>query len=174
MKLETKDLVYIGVLTAICIVTTMLLMPLPTGGMFHLGSAALFTIGAVYGGLYAGLAGAIGSGIFDIVTGHTSYTIFSIIIKGLAGVTMGILTVGFSPITKQTPGTPLSRIFLAAIAASIVNAVGYFIAWGVVLNSWTVALTRLPATFITSGIGIGVTLLLAPQLQRLAKNILKK
>ena len=82
----TKDIIYIGLLSALCIVFTTIKVPLPTGAMVHLGTAALFSMASVFGGFYAGLAGAIGSGIFDLIMGHSQYTLFSIVIKGLAGV----------------------------------------------------------------------------------------
>lgn len=174
MKLSTKDVIYIGLLSAICIVATFILFPLPTGGMTHLGSAALFTIAAAFGGMYAGLAGAIGSGIFDLISGHTSYTLFSIIIKGLAGMAVGVLTVGMYPSAQNYPIVSRSKILLATIVGAIITAIGYFIAWAIVLDSIAVAATRLPATFITSGVGIIVALLLAPAIQKIAKHVFKK
>lgn len=62
MNLSIRDVIYVGVLSALCAIATTILIPLPTGGMVHLGSAALFTISALFGGIYGGLAGAIGSG----------------------------------------------------------------------------------------------------------------
>lgn len=76
MNLSVRDIVYIGVLSALCAIATSILIPLPNGGMVHLGSAALFTIGALFGGMYGALAGAIGSALFDLVMGHSAYTLF--------------------------------------------------------------------------------------------------
>ena len=75
----SKDLIYIGLLSDLCIVFKTIKVPLPTGAMVHLGSAALFSMASVFGGFYAGLAGAIGSGIFDIIMGHSQYTVFSMV-----------------------------------------------------------------------------------------------
>ena len=98
------------------------------------------------GGFYAGLAGAIGSGIFDLIMGHSQYTLFSIVIKGLAGVIVGVLTVGWRPsIPARSISTP--RILLAMLVGAIWTAAGYFVAWWVVLDSYIAAVTRLPASF---------------------------
>lgn len=75
MNLTVRDIIYIGMLSAICALATTFLIPLPGGGMVHLGSAALFTISALFGGLYGGLAGAIGSGLFDLVMENSVYPV---------------------------------------------------------------------------------------------------
>ena len=168
-KSTTKDIIYIGLLSALCIVFTTIKVPLPTGAMVHLGTAALFSMASVFGGFYAGLAGAIGSGIFDLIMGHSQYTVFSIVIKGLAGVIVGILTVGWR---HSLPARSIStlRILLAMLVGAVWTAAGYFVAWLVVLDSYIAAITRLPASFLTSGIGILVALLLIPILRRITSK----
>ena len=168
-KSTTKDIIYIGLLSALCIVFTTIKVPLPTGAIVHLGSAALFSIASVFGGFYAGLAGAIGSGIFDLIMGHSQYTVFSIIIKGLAGVIVGLLTVGWRP-SVLARSISIPRILLAMLVGAIWTAAGYFVAWWVVLDSYIAAVTRLPASFLTSGIGILVALLLIPILRRIPRK----
>ena len=169
MNSTTKDIIYIGLLSALCFVFTTLKVPSPTGAMVHLGTAALFSMASVFGGFYAGLAGAIGSGIFDLITGDFQYTAFSIVIKGLAGVIVGILTVGWRPpLPARSISTP--RILLAMLVGAIWTAAGYFVAWWVVLENYFAAVTRLPASFLTSGIGILVALLLIPILRRITSK----
>lgn len=169
MNTNVKDIIYIGLLSALCIVFTTIKVPLPTGAMVHLGSAALFSIASVFGGFYAGLAGAIGSGIFDLIMGHSQYTVFSIVIKGLAGVIIGLLTVGWRPSVPVRSVSTL-RLLFAMIVGAIWTATGYFVAWWVVLDSYIAAVTRLPASFLTSGIGILVSLLLIPLLRRIPRK----
>ena len=103
MKLTAKDIIYIGLLSALCAIATVINIPIPGGAMVHLGSAALFTSSILFGGLYGGLAGAIGSGLFDLVMGHSAYTVFSIIIKGLAGLIIGLIATGYRPPTVGIP-----------------------------------------------------------------------
>ena len=170
MKPTTKDIVYIALLAALCIVATIIRIPLPNGAMVHLGSAALFTTSAIFGGLYGGLGAAIGSAIFDIVTGHTAYTLFSFVIKGLCGIIIGYFTIGVLPPAVSTPRVGYARLLLALLLGAAWTALGYFIAWGIVIDSWTVALTMLPATFMTSGVGIVVAVLLYPKLYGLLKK----
>ena len=89
MKLNTRDIVYIGFIAALCAVATTIRIEIPGGAMVHLGSAALFTTSILFGGLYGGLGTAIGSALFDLFGGHTQYIIFSFFIKGIAGVIVG-------------------------------------------------------------------------------------
>ena len=44
MNSTTKDIIYIGLLSSLCIVFTTIKVPLPTGAMVHLVSAALFSM----------------------------------------------------------------------------------------------------------------------------------
>lgn len=172
MKLHTKDLIFIALSIALCIISTTILIPLPTGGMVHLGSAALFLIASIFGGLYGALTGAIASGLFDFLMGHMSYTLFSVIIKGLAGLVVGLMTVGFWP-PKNNQGYPsLARLLIAMIVGALVTAFGYFIAWYFVLGSLAAATAALPSSFLTSGVGIIIAILLVPQLQKPFRKLL--
>lgn len=172
MKFTTRDCVCIGAIAAICIVATTILIPLPTGGMVHLGSGALFTLSVLFGGFYGGIGAAIGSGLFDIVMGHMQYTLFSIFIKGIAGILVGTMATSFYAPTNRTPYPSFSKLLIALIVGAIWTAIGYFFAWWYVLGSATVAFTRLPASFLTSGVGIVIALLLIPRLQDRIRKIL--
>lgn len=168
MKLNTKDIIYISLLSALCAMATTIKVDLPNGAMAHMGSAALFTISSVFGGLYGGLAGAIGSGLFDLLMGHSAYTPFSIVIKGGVGLIVGLLTVGFRYQKRIKPS--MVRVILAMLLGAILTALGYLVAWAVVLGGWQAGIVRLPASFITSGVGIVVAIFLIPVLQRALKN----
>ncbi|MGI6705831.1 MAG: ECF transporter S component [Clostridia bacterium] len=63
-EFSIRDIVRIGMLAALCIVATMIKIPYGHGAMVHLGTAAIFTFAILFGGVYAGLAGAIGSAFF--------------------------------------------------------------------------------------------------------------
>lgn len=172
MKIRTKDCVYVGMIAAICVVATTILIPLPTGGMVHLGSAAVFTLSILFGGLYGGLGAAIGSGIFDVLMGHMQYTLFSIVIKGIAGILVGTIATSFYAPTLHTPYPKFSKLIIALIVGSIWTAFGYFIAWWYVLGSAYIAFAHLPASFLTSGVGIIITLLLVPSLQKKIRSMI--
>lgn len=164
MKLTIKDNVYIALLTAIVVVATSIHIPLPTGGMVHLGSATTFTIAILFGGIYSGIASAIGSAIFDLLYGHVQYTVFSIFIKGIAGFVVGYLTCGLLP---RKYNLNYKKIFLVLLLGAFINAFGYFLAWSFVLGSTEIALMKVPSSLITSSVAITITLILVPLLQKL-------
>lgn len=169
MKFSIRDIVYIGMLSAIMVLATFIFVPLPAGAMAHLGSAALFTISALFGGVYGGVSAALGSAIFDMLSGNYVYTLYSIVIKGLCGLLVGGMVVGLWPNAQKARQASLGKIFIAIILGAIWTAAGYFVAWANVLNSYDMAIVRLPASFITSGVGLLVAMLLIPALRNIRK-----
>lgn len=170
MKLAAKDVIYVGLLSALCAIATVINIPVPGGAMVHMGSAALFTSSILFGGLYGGLAGAIGSGLFDLVMGHSAYTVFSILIKGLAGLIVGCIATGYRPPKSLTPTASLWKITVALAVGTIWTAFGYFLAWWFVLKSVTVAFGNIPFSLITSAAGIVVAIILTPKLQKIVRR----
>lgn len=174
MKLGTRDIVYIGFIAALCAVATTIRIEVPGGAMVHLGSAALFTTSILFGGLYGGLGAAIGSALFDLFGGHTQYIVFSFFIKGLAGLIVGCMTSGYLPPSLNKPTASFGRILVALIIGSIWTAFGYFLAWWFVLESATVAASKIQYSLITSAAGIVVAIVLTPKLQKVVKQLLLK
>lgn len=161
-----KDMIYIGMLAAMCVIATSLKIPLPTGSMVHLGTAFIFTSAIVFGGVYAGLAAAVGSALFDLMMGFSPYTLWSFIIKGGAGFIAGIIAKGLWPDAQagnERPG--LWRAAAGCIVAAGWTLAGYMIAWRIVTGSLIVAVNNIPASLMTSGIGMVVALLLSPKVR---------
>ena len=96
-RLTIKDTITIGVLAGMCAIATSLKIPLGVGAMVHLGTAFMFTVAIVQGGVYAGLSAAIGSAFFDLLMGFSPYTPWSFFIKGIAGLLAGTIAHGLWP-----------------------------------------------------------------------------
>lgn len=171
-SLNTKDIIFIGMLAAICAIATTLKVPLPTGAMVHLGTAAIFIIAIAFGGVYAGLSGAIGSAFFDLLMGFSPYTLWSFVIKGGAGFIAGSVAKGMWPENGyyNSPRGWLKKAVLGCILASCWTLGGYILAWWQVLGSLTVALANIPASLLTSGVGMIVAFLLSPKIRKLANR----
>jgi uncharacterized membrane protein len=152
-KFSTRDLTMIGMLAALCVVGTTIKIPFGQGAMVHLGSAAIFTSGLLFGGVYAGLAGAIGSAFFDILMGFSPYTLWSFLIKGIAGYLAG--TIAHS---GGSNGKSFVRDVLALIVAAAWTLAGYLVAWTFVIGKWEVAVLNWPASVMTSSAGILVAI----------------
>lgn len=168
-KFGLRDTVSIGVLAAMCTIATSIKVPFGVGAMVHLGTGFVFTTGIVFGGVYAGLAGAIGSAFFDLLMGFSPYTIWSFVIKGIAGLIVGVIAKGFWPEEKAGETAKMHwglRAFIGCIAAAAWTLCGYLFAWSQVTGSWAVAFSNMPSSLMTSTAGLLVALLLTPKLRK--------
>ena len=160
----------IGVLAAMCAIATSIKIPLGVGAMVHLGTAFMFTAAIVFGGVYAGLSAAIGSAFFDLLMGFSPYTPWSFFIKGVAGLLVGTIAHGFWPQTIPTgtvkPRPWLLRAIIGCLVAAAWTLCGYIFAWWQVTGSLTVAFANIPASLLTSSVGMVVALFLAPRIQK--------
>ena len=167
-RLTIKDTVTIGVLAGMCAIATSLKIPLGVGAMVHLGTAFMFTVAIVQGGVYAGLSAAIGSAFFDLLMGFSPYTPWSFFIKGIAGLLAGTIAHGLWPQEHPHYSDANRRWLLRAVIGCLVAAAwtlgGYMVAWWQVTGSLTVAISNMPASLLTSGVGLPIALLLAPRL----------
>jgi uncharacterized membrane protein len=174
-KLNTRDIVFVGMLSAMCTIATTIKIPLGLGAMVHLGSAFLYTTGIIFGGVYAGLAGASGSAFYDLVMGSSPYTVWSFVIKGVAGFIAGCVAKGVWPeatYNKNGAGNKMLivRAFFACILAALWTLGGYFLAWWYVTGSLTTAVANIPSSLLTSGAGLIAALLLGPKLRKILKQ----
>lgn len=169
-KLTTKDIVWIGQLTAVCVVATFIKIPFGTGAMVNLGTGFIFTSGILFGGVYTGLAAAIGAAFFDVLMGFSPYTLWSFFIKGIAGLIMGYISRGMWP--EDNP--PRKNWMLLSISAAVITScwtlVAYVLAWWQVIGSFTIAVANIPASIMTSIVGFIVAAFLVVPL----KNALKQ
>ena len=169
-RLTIKDTITIGVLAGMCVIATSLKIPLGVGAMVHLGTAFMFTVAIVQGGVYAGLSAAIGSAFFDLLMGFSPYTPWSFFIKGIAGLLAGTIAHGLWPQEHRQYADANRRWLLRAVIGCLVAAAwtlgGYMVAWWQVTGSLTVAISNMPASLLTSGVGLPIALLLAPRLRK--------
>lgn len=162
-----RDMVFIGILAAMCIAGTLIKIPLGTGAMVHLGTAVIFTTGIVFGGVYAGLSAAIGSAFFDLLMGFSPYTVWSFFIKGIAGLIVGTVARGFWPESQSGVNDKwLWRAVLGCVLAAAWTLGGYIAAWTAVIGKFEVALANTPASLLTSSAGFIAAMLIAPKLRK--------
>lgn len=171
--LRTKDIVLIGMLAGVCVVATFIKIPFGTGAMVHLGTAFILTCASLFGGLYAGLAAAIGSAMFDLLMGFSPYTIWSFFIKGGAGFIAGYIIKGYYPYNCRFNKSLVLRLSAYLVAATW-TLFGYILAWWQVIGNFNVALANIPASLMSSTVGIVVALFLVPVLERVLPSDLYK
>jgi uncharacterized membrane protein len=174
-KLDVRDMILIGLFAAMCAVATNIQIPFGAGAMVHLGTAAIDLVGILFGGIYAGFAGAFGSALFDLVMGHSPYTVWSFVIKGIAGLIAGGVAKGLWPETLSYSFADkgyrwMVRAVLGCILSAAWTLFGYGVAWWQVTGSVATAMANLPSSLLTSGVGMVVALLLAPKLRKALKR----
>lgn len=169
-RFTVRDIVFIGILSALCTIATTIKIPYGNGAMVHLGSAAIYTTAIIFGRTYGGFAGAFGAAIFDVMMGFSPYTLWSFFIKGIAGFTVG--TVAHS---GGAEGKSLVRNLLAVAAGATWTLLGYIGAWTAVIGNFQAALLNIPSSLITSAVGILIAIPLSATLGKaLEKANLKK
>ena len=93
---RTFNLILTAMLIALVFVATILLnIKLPitaNGGLVHLGTAMLFIASILFGPKKGAIAGAVGMGLFDLVSGWTLWAPFTVVARGLQGYIVGKIT----------------------------------------------------------------------------------
>ena len=92
---KVQNIVVVGLFAAICYVAIMLFRipyPAPVGNPFiHFGNLFVILCALLFGGWQGGLAGAIGMGLYDVMTGYGWATAKTVILKFGIGIVAGII-----------------------------------------------------------------------------------
>jgi len=158
--LKIRDIVIIGMLSALHAVSILIKIPYGSGAMVHLGTAAFFTFALLFGRVYGGFSGGLGAALFDAFMGFGPYTIWSFVIKGIAGYIVGSIAH-----SRGMRGKSVPLNFAGCLLAAVWTLGGYVMAWTVVLGSFSAALANSPSSLISSGVGMAVALPLAMTLR---------
>ena len=161
-------------ITAICLVLVYVFTAVvnirlpfaPNGGLVHLGNVPLFVAAILFGKRTGMIAGGIGMGLFDLLSGWTLWAPFTLVIVGSMGFVVGAIT------EKRKN---MGFIVLALIAACAIKIVGYYFAEVVIYGNWVVPFTSIPGNLIQIGVAAVITLIIIKPLQAAAEHtILKK
>ena len=161
-------------ITAICLVLVYVFTAVvnirlpfaPNGGLVHLGNVPLFVAASLFGKRTGMIAGGIGMGLFDLLSGWTLWAPFTLVIVGCMGFVVGAIT------EKRKN---MGFIVLALIAACAIKIVGYYFAEVVIYGNWVVPFTSIPGNLIQIGVAAVITLIIIKPLQVAAEHtILKK
>ena len=160
-------------ITAICIVlvyvfTAVVNVKLPiaaAGGLIHLGNVPLFIAAILFGKRTGMIAGGIGMGLFDLLSGWTLWAPFTLVIVGIMGLVVGM-------VTEKKKSFP--RYILAMVPACIIKIVGYYIAEGIIYGNWVAPAASIPGYLVQIGVAAVITLIVIEPLRLAAeKTILR-
>ena len=160
-------------ITAICIVlvyvfTAVVNVKLPiaaAGGLIHLGNVPLFIAAILFGKRTGMIAGGIGMGLFDLLSGWTLWAPFTLVTVGIMGLAVGL-------VTEKKKSFP--RYILAMVLACIIKIVGYYIAEGIIYGNWVAPAASIPGNLVQIGVAAVITLIVIEPLRLAAeKTILR-
>lgn len=146
MKMTTKELCIQGLLTALVTVCTMVFqIPVSaTQGYVHLGDSMILLTSVFFGWRYGMVAGGVGSALADLLSGYAHWAPFTLIIKGIMGLLIGLV----SDFAKKQEKFFTARNLLASAIGIIWMVFGYFIGGGILKSSFAVAATSIPENLI--------------------------
>ncbi len=136
------------------------------GGLIHLGNVPLFVAAILFGKRTGMIAGGIGMGLFDLLSGWTLWAPFTLVIVGCMGLVVGAVTEN----KKSFP-----RYILALVLACAIKIVGYYIAEGFIYGNWIAPVSSIPGNLVQIGVAAVITLIIIEPLRVAASHtILKK
>ncbi|TWT00564.1 ECF transporter S component [Planomicrobium sp. CPCC 101079] len=163
---RTFDLILTAMSIALVFVATLLLnIKLPitaNGGLVHLGTAMLFVISIVFGPKKGMIAGAIGMGLFDLVSGWTLWAPISFLARGLQGYLVG--QIAWSSGRK---GNSVGFNILAAIVSVPFMLAIYYVGEAIIFGNFVVPAASIPGNLIQNAVGLIVAIPVAIALKKI-------
>ena len=133
------------------------------GGLIHLGNVPLFIAAMIYGKRTGCLAGALGMGLFDILSGWAAWAPCTIITCGLMGFVVGAICKN-----KKTIVTKL----VAVIAALAIKLIGYFIFESFIMgNGAAAAVKTVPGNIIQVTVAAIIVFIIINPLERGLRSV---
>jgi uncharacterized membrane protein len=133
------------------------------GGLIHLGNVPLFIFAILFGKKTGAIAGGVGMGLFDLLSGWTLWAPFTLVIVALMGYVVGL-------ITEKKKGFGW---YVAAIAAAcVIKVAGYYIAEGIIYGNWISPALSIPGNLVQIGVAAVIVLLIIAPLKKAVNAIL--
>lgn len=134
------------------------------GGLIHLGNVPLFIGAILFGKKTGAIAGGVGMGLFDLLSGWTAWAPFTLVIVAAMGYAVGKIT------EKETHHKFIWYVLAIAVAC-IIKVVGYYIAEGIIYGNWISPLSSVPGNLVQIGVAAVIVLAVVGQLNTVAKKI---
>ena len=129
------------------------------GGLIHLGNVPLFICAIIFGKKSGAIAGGVGMGLFDLLSGWTAWAPFTFVIVGCMGFVMGW-------ITEKKQG--FQWYVVAMLAACAIKIGGYYIAEGIIYGNW---ITPIPGNLLQIGTAAVIVLIIIAPLKKVAAKL---
>lgn len=150
---RTYDLIISSMAIALVFVATLLLnirLPIAAnGGLVHLGTAMLFVIAILFGPKKGLIAGAVGMGLFDLVSGWTLWAPITILARGLQGYLVGKIAW-----SGGRNGASTRFNILAAIVSIPFMVAIYYVGEAIIFSSWIIPAASIPGNLVQNTVGL--------------------
>lgn len=127
------------------------------GGLIHLGNVPLFICAVLFGKKSGAIAGGVGMGLFDLLSGWTAWAPFTFIVVGIMGYAVG-------SITEKHHGFGWN-VFAFAVAA-LIKVGGYYIAEVIIYGNWLAPVTSIPGNLVQVGVAAVLVLIIIEPLRK--------
>ncbi len=145
---KTLNIVLTGVMAAFIYIATYINIRLPIsftdGGLIHLGGAVIVIATFLLMPVEAGLAGAIGMGLFDLLSPYAVWAPFTFVIRLVQGIV----------VSKILLKGGISKTVFAMIAFTIIGMVGYYMAEAFIYGNWIAPMASMPGEFISDMVAV--------------------
>lgn len=133
------------------------------GGLIHLGNVPLFVAAMLFGKRTGALAGGLGMGLFDILTGWIMWSPCTIVTCGLMGFVVGAICTKWKGIW--------AKIFAMAMAL-VIKLAGYYIFEAFILgNGLAAALKSIPGNIIQVTVAAVIVLVIIVPIEKAVNSI---
>ena len=133
------------------------------GGLIHLGNVPLFIGAILFGKKTGAIAGGIGMGLFDLLSGWTLWAPFTLIIVGIMGFTVG-------KITEDHKHQSMKWYVIAIAAACVIKVVGYYIAEVIIYGNPLAPVSSIPGNLVQIGVAAVIVLVVITPLNLAARK----
>lgn len=127
------------------------------GGLIHLGNVPLFLCAILFGKKSGAIAGGVGMGLFDLLSGWTAWAPFTFVIVAVMGFAVGA-------ITEKRHGFGWN--VLAIAVAAVIKVVGYYIAEIVIYGNWIAPMASIPGNLVQVGVAAVIVLIIVEPLRK--------
>ena len=166
----TQELVVTALMIALTYVATWLInirLPLVgSGGLVHLGNVPLFVAAMLFGKKTGALAGGIGMGLFDLLSGWTAWAPFTLVIVGLMG-----FETGWFAEKSPLPNRYLND-FVSIVIALLIKITGYYFAEVILYQNWVSPFGSVPGNILQVGTAAVIVFAILPVLRRAKNSVL--
>jgi uncharacterized membrane protein len=164
--MNVKELALLALFMALVAVATMIVrVPIPqTNGYMNLGDSMVLLSGIFFGPVPGFMAGGIGSALADIFGGYPQWAPWTLVIKGIEAMLIG-LVVRFAKLNTARISFTIVLCFIVSTAWMVL---GYFIAETIMYDQ-KAALAEFPANCLQAGGSVVLASLLLPLFSRIIR-----